>query len=262
VSKKREIYGKGRVQGQFVMVRHELLDSAAWKHLSFGARALYTALVRYVDFKSYNNGKVFLSLRKAAEILGATRKSAGIWFIELQHYGFLVETEPGTLGPHGKATRWRITDRAWGNLDGKPVEATKDYLNWTGELFDRRLLNPISQGRLFTPTKRKKYARGEPGKTTATSDVKNTPEGEPVQRGKKYARSRYTISQAERSPMAALKEWTTPKLEEIEYTKELRRLYRCEVVGEAEPNGAEPVFVDVDAIVQQALETMEVKGNA
>jgi hypothetical protein len=27
--------------------------------------------------------------------------------------------------------------------------------------------------------------------------------------------------------------WRTPKLEEIEYTDELRRLYRCEVIREA-----------------------------
>jgi hypothetical protein len=27
--------------------------------------------------------------------------------------------------------------------------------------------------------------------------------------------------------------WTEPTLEEIEYTEELRKLYRCEVVGEA-----------------------------
>jgi hypothetical protein len=195
MSNKRKIYGKGRIEGQFVGVRRELLDSLAWKHLSFGARALYIALLRRVDFKNYNNGKVFLSLRKAADDLGATRKSVGIWFVELRHYGFIVQIEPGTLGPHGRAARWRITDRAWGNLDGKPVTATKDYLNWTGELFDRRSLNPISEGVKNSLTRRKKYARGKPAGTDAHG-VKNTPEGKPAQRGKKYARSRYTISPA------------------------------------------------------------------
>ena len=47
-------------------------------------------------------------------------------------------TEPGTIGPKGKATRWRITDVGWGRLDGKSIEPTKDYLKWTGELFDRK----------------------------------------------------------------------------------------------------------------------------
>lgn len=196
MSNKKKIYGKGRIEGQFLPLRHELLDSPAWKQLSFGARALYVALLRYVDFKNYNNGKIFLSQRKAAEILGATQKSAGIWFAELEHYGFIVQTEPGTLGPRGKATRWRITDRAWGNIDGKPVTATKDYLNWTGELFDRRLLNPISQERLFTSPRRKKYVRGD-DQPDGSSDVKNTSEGKPPGRRKKYVRSRGTISLGE-----------------------------------------------------------------
>src|SRR5262249_4911703 len=53
------------------------------------------------------------------------------------HYGFIVMTDPGSIGPKGRAARWRITDMAWGTLDGKPVEATKDYLHWDGVLFDR-----------------------------------------------------------------------------------------------------------------------------
>jgi hypothetical protein len=60
---------------------------------------------------------------------------------------------------------------------------------------------------------------------------------------------------------SGLREWTTPKLEEIEYTDELRQLYRCEVVGEAEANGAEPALPSVVPEVDQLganFETTEI----
>ena len=54
--------------------------------------------------------------------------------------------------------------------------------------------------------------------------------------------------------LSGLREWTTPKLEEIEYTAELRRLYRCEVIEADEAEAAPPV--DVDTIVRQAMQSM------
>jgi hypothetical protein len=42
------------------------------------------------------------------------------------------------------------------------------------------------------------------------------------------------------SVLTALLEWKTPKLQEIAYTEELRKLYRCAMFGEAEPNPSEP----------------------
>jgi hypothetical protein len=36
--------------------------------------------------------------------------------------------------------------------------------------------------------------------------------------------------------MSQEREWTTPTLAEVEYTEELRRLYRCEVMQEAALN--------------------------
>ena len=44
----------------------------------------------------------------------------------------------------------------------------------------------------------------------------------------------FTSSRSESSPpLSGLLEWTTPTLTEIEYTEELRRLYRCEMMQEA-----------------------------
>jgi hypothetical protein len=137
MSNRQKIYSKGRIPGPFTPIRHEVLNARAWKHMSPGARLLYIALLRRLSFNAYNNGKVFFATRKAADELGASQRVVCIWFRELEHYGFTVETEAGSRGPKGRATRWRITDMEWGELDGKPIKATKDYLHWTGELFDR-----------------------------------------------------------------------------------------------------------------------------
>ena len=110
MSNRHKIYGKGRIQGPFTPIRHEVLNSRAWKHVNPGARLLYIALLRRLSFNAYNNGKVFLATRTAADELGASQRVVCIWFRELEHYGFIVETEAGSLGPKGRATRWRITD--------------------------------------------------------------------------------------------------------------------------------------------------------
>ena len=138
MSAKKKIYDKGRVEGAFTPLRHEVLNSAAWKHTSPGARWLYVALLRRLSFTGYNDGHVYLSARRASEELGTHRNSIGIWYSELEHYGFIVMTEPGRLGPKGKAAHYRITDWGWGELDGKPLTATKDYLKWDGALFQTR----------------------------------------------------------------------------------------------------------------------------
>jgi hypothetical protein len=137
MSNRSKIYSKGRIQGQFTALRYEILDSAAWRQMSMGARMLYIALIKPLSFNADNNGKIFLSPRDAAKQLGANVDSICFWYRELQHYGFIVMTQPGTIGPSGKAAYWRITDVGWGRLDGKSIEPTKDYLKWTGEVFER-----------------------------------------------------------------------------------------------------------------------------
>lgn len=128
---------KGRIQGVWTPSRHEVLDLPAWKAMSFGARALYIALLRNLSREYQNNGKVFLSTRDAAEQLGTRQMNIGEWYRELEHYGFIVMTCAGHLGVEGKgkAASWRLTD--WGL--GKGCNPTKEYLKWDGTLFDRKI---------------------------------------------------------------------------------------------------------------------------
>jgi hypothetical protein len=166
MSNRNKIYSKGRISGQWTALRWEVMDSAAWRQMSMGARMLYIALIRPLSFNADNNGKIFLSTRRASEQLGASQRAVWIWFHELEHYGFIVMTEPGSIGPKGKAAHWRITDVGWGRLDGKSIEPTKDYLKWTGELFD----HPTSKNRKTANQSR----QGDVPKSSSDSEPKSS----------------------------------------------------------------------------------------
>jgi hypothetical protein len=131
---------KGRL-APFVPIDKEMMDCPAWKATSFGARCLYMHLKRRWSFKQRNNGRIFLSLRDAERELygdahrnnssGAHRDSISRWFRELQHYGFIVMTEAGSLGVDGKgkAPHWLLTEaEAPGGRNGNtwmlPTKAT------------------------------------------------------------------------------------------------------------------------------------------
>jgi hypothetical protein len=230
MSNRNKIYGKGRIQGQFTALRYEVMDSGAWKQMSMGARMLYIALIKPLSFNADNNGKVFLATRRAAVELGASQRRVCVWFRELEHYGFIVLTEPGTTM---RAARWRITDVGWGKLDGKGIEPTKDYLKWDGVLFERH--NPDGT---ITKSGRPKIKKGE--------EKKSSLRGKKVLRGgEDYKSSTYPkvedfkssegvllvedfkssdLAQPsphlEKAPLAAAKqaEWTTPALTELPWS--------------------------------------------
>ena len=106
---------KGRL-APFVPVDQEMLNSPAWRAMKMGARMLYIHLKRRWSFKQRNNGRIFLSQRDAQEEMGVgDRDSISRWLRELQHYGFIVMTNPGGLGVNGKgkAPHWRLTEAEW-----------------------------------------------------------------------------------------------------------------------------------------------------
>jgi hypothetical protein len=130
---------KGRLP-PFVPLDQEVMNSPAWRAMSYGARWLYVHLKRRWSFKQKNNGRIYLSQRNAREEMGGPHlDSIGRWFRELQHYGFIVMTEPGCLGADGKgkAPHWRLTEAEWsGGRNGNTwMLPTKDYLKWDGTIF-------------------------------------------------------------------------------------------------------------------------------
>jgi hypothetical protein len=131
---------KGR-RLQFVMVYTHIMDSPAWLAMSYGARLLFIALKRNYSSNFGNNGRLFLSTRKAAKMLGCSRNSVTTYYGELQHYGFIVQTRGAHLGVEGKgkAAHWRSTDEPCAK-----DQPTRDYLRWDGVPFERRKKqNPV-----------------------------------------------------------------------------------------------------------------------
>ena len=120
----------------FVPLFRETLASPAYRQLSFGARALLTALRAHCV---KNNGHVYLSARDAEEELGrCTRNDIANFYRELQHYGFIVQTAAASLGVDGKgkAPHWRITDMPIRKDNNELASPTKEFLHWDGTVFE------------------------------------------------------------------------------------------------------------------------------
>jgi hypothetical protein len=118
----------------FVQLHHEILDTPAWRSMPPAARCLYAVLRRRYNQTRNNNGGIFISQRDAAEELGLARPTVAAAFQALVHFGFIVMTQPATLGPDGKgsATHWRLTE-----LETADAPPTMDFKNWNGTRFRR-----------------------------------------------------------------------------------------------------------------------------
>jgi hypothetical protein len=140
---------KGRLP-PFVPLLISTIDTPAWRAMSHGARSLYVALRRRVPT---GRNRAYVSYRHAVIELGSSRRKIGGWFKELEHYGFIVLAVPGSLGVDGKgkATQWRLTElgqTSKAGADGLIEPPTRDFQNWTGELFvgNREARTPGSYG--------------------------------------------------------------------------------------------------------------------
>jgi hypothetical protein len=132
----------------FVPVIKTTMATPAWRAMSLGARLLYIELRGHLRNDCLNNGKVFLSCRKAAKAIGVRAGSVARWFVENEHYGFLRKTGEGFLGVDGRgiAARYRFTEFRYGTNP-----PTRDFEKWDGELFvyvsrraGRKKHNPVS----------------------------------------------------------------------------------------------------------------------
>jgi hypothetical protein len=154
-----------KIRGQFTPIFHETTRSPAWKQLSFGARALFIAVrMRCIN----NNGHVHLCQREAGKELGhLKRNDIANWFRELQHFGFIVQTEAASLGVNGrgKAPHWRITDLPTRGENGALDLATKDFLKWDGVLFEPH----VAPSRRWSARKAAALKKNNPGLHVGTT---------------------------------------------------------------------------------------------
>ena len=81
----------------------------------------------------------------------SSKRKVGEWFKELEHYGFIIKTQHGSLGVDGKgkSPKWRLTElgvASNASSRGETEIPTNDFLKWDGILFSRptRKQNPGS----------------------------------------------------------------------------------------------------------------------
>jgi hypothetical protein len=145
---------KGRLP-PFVPLLVETLGSPAWRAMSHGARSLYVALRGKYMPAIHNNGRINLSQRQASKELGGSNScQIARWFRELQHFGFIVMTDPGCLGVDGKgrAPSWRLTEL--GYMKDNP---TRDFLQWNGTDFVNKPRTESRTRKAVRPVRGKRY---------------------------------------------------------------------------------------------------------
>ena len=108
----------------FIKLERSMMYSPAGRALSNGAFRLYVALKDNYRPQRDNNGRLYLSYRKASKLTGCSKNSVGGWFQELELYGLIV---PTTQPNRNHAPHYRLTE-----LDYKGEPATQDYLRWDG----------------------------------------------------------------------------------------------------------------------------------
>ncbi|MEJ1999854.1 MAG: helix-turn-helix domain-containing protein [Maritimibacter sp.] len=106
----------------FIKLDTWIFERPAYRRLGLGARCLHMELIRV--YNGYNNGRLFLSHRLAADRLGCSRNTVSRYYRELEEAGFIVKTRGACLGPDGigQATHWALTHLG---VDGRP--ATLDF---------------------------------------------------------------------------------------------------------------------------------------
>lgn len=120
--------GRSKGEGRYVSLRHWLLDSAAWRSLSAGARAVYIMLSQRYAGPGSNNGQIPLSVREVVDELRVGKATAHGYFLELQERGFIEVVIRGTFTRKDRrATEWRLDEYP---CDTSGELALKRFMRW------------------------------------------------------------------------------------------------------------------------------------
>jgi hypothetical protein len=124
--------GPKKLRTTFSPIYSDMMQCPAWRAAEPTARALFA------EFKHLYNrdtaAAVYMSVRKAAELLNVDAKTALTALRMLLHYGFIRQIKSGFFAGNGRgiATLWRLTDEPY--LNEQP---TLDFLKWDGTGFKR-----------------------------------------------------------------------------------------------------------------------------
>lgn len=135
MSRRRKPNAKGRSTGSqpFVMLTHWAFDSAAYRSLKPGPRALLWELIR--RHNGANNGRIGFSQRDmSAAINVADRETVAGYVRELEARGFIAAQRRGGFNvkvADRRATEWALTMFPVGD-----ELATKEFMRWKPEKID------------------------------------------------------------------------------------------------------------------------------
>ena len=107
MARKHNNTGRSRHGPPFVKLPWYLIDSPAWRALSFVGRAAFVEVARL--YNGSNNGSLALSTRVLAERLGCSQTSATRALNELDVMGFIGVQKLGTFSRKRRATEYFLT---------------------------------------------------------------------------------------------------------------------------------------------------------
>ncbi len=115
---------KGRSKGNFVMVRHDIMRSAAWRGLSTNARCVWLEIM--FRYNGGNNGEIPLGCREAGEFCNISKNTAWKAFRELEDKGFIkIGQYSNFTCKYKRSTRWIVTHEVF---EGKAP--TNEWRGW------------------------------------------------------------------------------------------------------------------------------------
>jgi Helix-turn-helix domain len=133
------VNGRSEESAHHVRLYGRHMGSPAWRSLSPVARCLYVELkLLYVGT---NNGRLFLSVRMAAERINVSKTTAGLAFKELEDRGFIRLAKPSSFNMKAAARRgdaacWLLTEYPEGDRAGA---GSLDFMRW-------RPVKPVKNG--------------------------------------------------------------------------------------------------------------------
>ncbi|MCC5984541.1 MAG: hypothetical protein JJU42_09275 [Rhodobacteraceae bacterium] len=125
----RDKRNEARAEHFAAMIRNTM-NTPAWRALSPSAQALYPWLkLEWRGPKANNNGRIVLSVRQAAALMGVGINTAARAFHDLQAKGFLVVKRHAQLGVKGQATapEFELTEIA---MPGEGARPRKLFADW------------------------------------------------------------------------------------------------------------------------------------
>ena len=114
--------GRSKREGPYAPLPYSMLHHTAWRSLSGPAVKVWLELRS--RYNGSNNGKIHLSMREAAELLGLSKSTVQRAYEELEAKGFIIMHKQGHW--YGRlAHEWEVTDKP---CNGQP--AKRAWQSW------------------------------------------------------------------------------------------------------------------------------------